>query len=265
MAVIERNKRCYCGSMKKFKNCCIDKEGELYLVGENYNGEKIVSNKKDEELMLTKINKHVTKLLIAPSSELNHTNLKELTEQESLEILDGIYRGFDDWYKGINQYASCKKGCTSCCELYVDTSPLEARLIINYIENNFSEEQQKKLKGRIAENDKNVPTYSEVVNNPSIREEYAYKKIKCSFLTDEGSCSIYPVRPFNCRKHIVFSHPNLCEDLDSKIVQMFQSELIESTSKLINDMNFSVYRFDYYIGDKRYLKHITKWISEENR
>ena len=69
----------------------------------------------------------------------------------------------------------CKQGCTQCCETGLTTLPIEAQNIEEYLQ-----------------------------SNPSLIEELRNHIVlpnKCDFLSNEGNCYIYSVRPFICRSH----------------------------------------------------------------
>jgi Fe-S-cluster containining protein len=95
------------------------------------------------------------------------------------------------------KYSSCKKGCSSCCDIPVAISDLEAIIIKEYLDKNSikyyqlnSLEAKQKNAGKVG----------------LVGEEYT--GIKCPFLKD-NNCSIYSVRPFACRKYIVIGICNM--------------------------------------------------------
>ena len=74
---------------------------------------------------------------------------------------------------------SCRKGCHACCLPDRTVLKIEAAHIVDYLLKH--PERIEELKA-LEENDPHNGT-------------------RCSFLTAEGSCGIYPVRPFICRSH----------------------------------------------------------------
>ena len=103
---------------------------------------------------------------------------------------------------------TCKKGCSHCCYMPVSANKMEVGLILEYIKEEkveFSTERMNKQinfeKGRY----KNPENFSPAdwVKNP-------IEDRKCMFLTDEGLCSIYSVRPLECKGHFVVSPVEQC-------------------------------------------------------
>lgn len=88
----------------------------------------------------------------------------------------------------------CKKGCSFCCHIPVTISEAEADFIGYYSKKNNIRISKKYLKKQLR-----IPE-SEIYLSPVSA---------CVFLKDK-ICSIYPARPLNCRKYLVFSDPLLC-------------------------------------------------------
>jgi Fe-S-cluster containining protein len=102
---------------------------------------------------------------------------------------------FFDYVDELNiiysKYCPCKKGCKMCCYIPIGISDLEVIMIKNYFDKNKRAYKQTKPKKEIPKN-----ATSEML----IGEQYRGQK--CPFLKDD-ICSIYPVRPFKCRGHLV--------------------------------------------------------------
>ena len=94
--------------------------------------------------------------------------------------LGKIYSLLADLGKVAEPYIACGKGCSSCCKMNVTISQIEANLI--------AEKTGIKSKQFTSSQSHNI-------------EEFI--GIPCIFLKD-GSCSIYDIRPFVCRKHVSF-------------------------------------------------------------
>lgn len=105
------------------------------------------------------------------------------------QLLD-LYRIMDRVYAHVAPLTPCKNGCSSCCHIQVAVTDLEARIIGNHIHRT-----PKKPVLPIAADS---GTYSEAT--------------PCTFLGKDGGCTIYPVRPFACRRHLSFMRTNsLCQ------------------------------------------------------
>ena len=91
-----------------------------------------------------------------------------------------IYNLMTDLGVAAEPYVACSKGCSSCCKINVTISQMEANLI--------AEKTGIKSK-QLALSQSHSPD--------------KFIGIPCVFLKN-GSCSIYDIRPFVCRKHIWF-------------------------------------------------------------
>lgn len=81
--------------------------------------------------------------------------------------------------------------------------------------------------------------------NDSYQREANYKKLmfkdrKCVFLKN-NLCSIYPVRPLECRKHLVISEPKYCNTKNNPNGK--------TASATHTDVRALVYAFDINLGN----------------
>lgn len=88
-------------------------------------------------------------------------------------------------------YSPCKKGCSFCCDIPLAVSDLEVILIKEYLDKNHIAYKRLNCMKEMPRNFKKGKIIGE-----------KYEGIKCPFLKD-NICSIYSVRPYRCRKHIV--------------------------------------------------------------
>jgi len=86
---------------------------------------------------------------------------------------------------------ACAAGCGTCCVVNVAVLYPEAVAIAEYLRRTRSASQMEALGERLEE------LYRQVVWLDD--DERVMLRRSCVFLDDEGSCSIYPVRPFLCR------------------------------------------------------------------
>lgn len=96
---------------------------------------------------------------------------------------------WDDLQSEAPAYA-CKKGCSHCCHQSVMVTAAEAIYIAQFLHKNLKEAEVLRLRDHVAGNARQ----SDGLDN----EERTDKRIPCAFLMD-NSCSIYPVRPLQCR------------------------------------------------------------------
>jgi Fe-S-cluster containining protein len=132
------------------------------------------------------------------------------------------------------QQISCSKGCSFCCSQYVGASLQECDAIVYWIYQHDHILKDFLLRypawrNRLKEHGVNFNEIDQAANicfrNPddaSAREVYLHKTaaygqldIPCPFL-DDGSCSIYPVRPFVCAAYVVVSPPENCKSSSHK-------------------------------------------------
>lgn len=87
---------------------------------------------------------------------------------------------------------ACAPGCSYCCHLSVQVSAVEAIAIAQYVANEFEPRQMKNVIARATKNadeQKGLNERQRLTANQS-----------CAFL-HQNKCSIYPVRPSECRKY----------------------------------------------------------------
>lgn len=93
---------------------------------------------------------------------------------------------------------SCKKGCSSCCMLHVDIMEEEAELILTHCK------------------EKNIDIDWERLQEQQHYGSETFLSLpaetrKCVFLSEEGTCKIYDIRPINCRKLYSLDDPKKCD------------------------------------------------------
>ena len=94
-------------------------------------------------------------------------------------------------------HIACRNGCNFCCYIAVSATIVEIDLIASYVRSNWPAAAIEALMARIES------TYRMTV------DDRLAKRTPCPFLV-EGSCSIYAVRPFACRRQISID-ASLCE------------------------------------------------------
>jgi Fe-S-cluster containining protein len=116
-------------------------------------------------------------------------------------------------------YKPCKKKCPNCCFIPVKVSGLEVIMIEKFLcKNNFSDYKKKEyiLKDMLKK-----------TNYTIWGEEYNGKK--CPFLKSD-ECTIYSVRPYVCRRYIIFENDNKkCGYNNNENVCQFTSTVTETS------------------------------------
>jgi Fe-S-cluster containining protein len=87
---------------------------------------------------------------------------------------------------------ACKAGCSWCCHFTVDVRPVEVFRILDFIERNFTAQEQARVRSEIEANSAFLGPLDEI--------ERMQHNIKCPFLIADR-CAIYAARPQTCRNY----------------------------------------------------------------
>lgn len=93
---------------------------------------------------------------------------------------------------------SCRAGCAFCCHQPVFASFNEFETLKNHLLDT----------GRKIERDRVQAQYDDI--NDGAYQKLEVAKRKCVFLGEDNCCTIYEVRPLNCRRLNVYSDPKSC-------------------------------------------------------
>lgn len=213
---IKALEQCPCGSGKVFKDCCKKKDYKYHTLGINYENREILFNH-------TKVMENYDNIAQYALDNIFSLNGQPiLALSKALDILKELYKKIDEGIDSFSQYAPCRKGCSSCCHLYLECTDIEAEFVRRYIKRNRTSKEIEELNNKIH----NMLREMETTARPHTLEEdslqdmylnYAAKKNPCIFLNEEGGCSIYEARPLSCRKFIVFTSRENCS-ISDKIV-----------------------------------------------
>lgn len=199
---------CPCGSNKFSIDSCAAKHREYEYCGKNYLGRDIYLDRTEILMAYTEIHKRINEIIELSQGDGFGVNY-------AVQKLKELYSIYERAVQQINQYISCRKGCSECCYVYVDTTAIEAELIRRYVKENFQSSKVSELACKAKETAKEMPHYQDIENADDneiniIAKNYFRKRIPCLFLTDKGECSIYEVRPVNCRIFNSVSSPERC-------------------------------------------------------
>lgn len=157
---------------------------------------------------------------------------------------------------------TCTKGCSFCCLLHVEATIQECEAIIFYLYQNEGAlksflKKYTQWRNRIRESGdifkelgelsrevfafqfKHGKTRSDYVVRKQeafsqAQAQYAKQNIDCPFLED-GLCSIYEIRPYNCAGFYVTTPPGWCNPLDPHEPKIYRSKL---PGEVIFDFSF---------------------------
>lgn len=255
---ISPENHCFCGSGLKFKNCCMKNNSEYKTLGRNYRDEEIVFNYSKSSNNYDKVSEFLLQDIID----------KELSLSKGKDYLKYMYKAADEGAEDFTKYAPCRKGCSHCCHIYMDCTAIEAELIREYVINNFDGDKINELKNKINATIMEVPSFKEIKERKEeVVELFSEKNIPCIFLDEEGGCSIYEVRPLNCRKFITFSDSTYCEKKEEVVKPNIAINNIVQYS--INHLSMSVTRFkrlkafsEDYLEERAIYKALQHWFKD---
>ena len=248
---IEGEAWCPCGSKKQYKDCCAG-EGRTFGLLE-YEDKRILFDVNDTEQSIQRLVRFCSDSL----SKLSGDKGAVINEEKALKDLKTIYELIDRALEPFVRGSSCEKGCNACCYLIVDSSALEASLVRQYMEKHFSDEQRRRILEKIKEA-KGLypdPVGTDEEFPDAVVEAHFALNVPCPFLSSQGLCTIYDVRPINCRKHLVFSDPSQCEKMAP--TASYEAEYFLEVDPAVNRLSMLVY------PGSSYNRHFPHWFVEE--
>jgi Fe-S-cluster containining protein len=101
---------------------------------------------------------------------------------------------------------ACSKGCSYCCHMRVVVTAPEVLRIAAFIDETFSIEERTALARRVAATDRQAHGMSD--------EAWGEARLPCPLLI-ANECSVYPVRPLDCRAYNSLSAASCRDAFDS--------------------------------------------------
>jgi Fe-S-cluster containining protein len=140
-----------------------------------------------------------------------------------------LRRVADEIAATVAPHAVCTKGCSRCCHQHIMISELEARLI-------------ESATGRKRASPSRTPGQDLV--RVTDEKQHRYLGVPCTFLGDDGACTIYEHRPIKCRTHFTLADdPALCDTargLNVRDLPLFESSAFEQAkAAVIYDTTFA--------------------------
>lgn len=89
-----------------------------------------------------------------------------------------------------HEQKECAAGCAYCCHQRIDVTALEALAIAGALELTRDAESLEEIRWHLRDN-------ADLVRDMT-KAEQAQARVPCALLSEEGACSIYPVRPVPC-------------------------------------------------------------------
>ncbi len=143
----------------------------------------------------------------------------DVAEQTLAENMDAAER----------RHIACAAGCGTCCVVNVAVLFPEAASIVAYVQQTLDVAERESLTQRLETVYRKVQWLDD--------EERIVLRQPCAFLSDQGLCGIYPVRPLICRS-MTSTDPEDCREAialkslgEEKTVQvnLFQKTLMDTT------------------------------------
>ena len=170
------------------------------------------------------------------------------------DLLEKYSKQIDQKDTFENRKCCCKKGCRGCCYQLIIISDFEKELLRNTIISLPLNEQKilyKKVKSEIKKLRENNLTYEYVTPTMPIefvrgaQEKYFDLNIRCPFLRNDDSCSIYNNRPISCMTYRNYGNPHDCvknvfvkDSITFNDIEIdFALELLEKTGENLSVFN----------------------------
>lgn len=129
-------------------------------------------------------------------------DLSQKTPQEAQVLFYGrIDSAISSAEAHSHQQVACKAGCSYCCHLKIEAFANEVLLIRQHVLTHFTPELTRLVMQQAQQNVQLAKKMDRVTR--------LHTNMKCAFLQD-NQCSIYPVRPTNCRTHHALD-ANVCK------------------------------------------------------
>jgi Fe-S-cluster containining protein len=160
--------------------------------------------------------------------------------------------------------SACKPGCFQCCGQHILTNIAEARVLTQYIQQEFSSEQIEELRIRTElwhKWDENRPAR---LGKNQASEQNCITHHYCPMLV-EGECSAYPMRPLICRTHFVSSDPPTCHPFYDSKSKEGNPKSLESILTVTNHFSLRIREFIEKTGFNFYrsIMLLPHWLAIE--
>lgn len=155
-------------------------------------------------------------------------------------ILARVKRGQEEAERRLGRKITCSVGCTFCCTHYIVASLQECEGIVYWLSQHPDVRRQfiaqyvtwrariRSVEAVFQATNQALAGHMSKPADPALRDAFfkqaqAYRKldVSCPFLV-AGKCSIYPVRPLTCAKHVVASPPAACSLCSTELPEVLQ-------------------------------------------
>jgi Fe-S-cluster containining protein len=217
--------------------------------------------------------------------------LSKLVKQKHASCLDrGFRAGYAEVRNSFSEYQrmvlagypiamTCGKECGVCCNHWPeDTYSFEVLLVADHLKNQHPADI-KRIVLTLRDDIDCLDTIKKSVEQRlcAPRERKALRDIDpydvalssfyqfsrpCPLLGQNGSCTIYAIRPFTCRVYVSFSPPMLCrpENILGKDVLTYLLDLGKDAEELFDSLHFM---YDVFDGDTSFRSMLYKALTAD--
>jgi Fe-S-cluster containining protein len=246
----EKEALCPCGSERQYKDCCAGQGRTFGLL--EYEAKKILFDVDETERDIDALIRFCHDMVSRIQKNPGRTDAKS-----ALRALKTIYELADKALRPFSRGSSCRAGCHACCYHIVETTAVEAEIIRRYARVELDSKARLSVLTKIENGERYYPGPISFEENYSdhVTQKYLDSHIPCPFLFEQGLCMIYQVRPMNCRKHMVFSDPDLCSTEHD--VASYEAEYFAELDNTFCSLSADVY------SDLTCIKHLPTWFTDE--
>ena len=162
---------------------------------------------KDNKINLPKVPDYFQDIANTLLHDLVHIQESRIIKLEKIYSFLTIYGNF------VKTFSVCSKGCSHCCSIDIQMTELEAIYI-------------------------HEKTGKQITNPTGLLSTNNYSP--CPFLNTNGECTIYDIRPFNCRTFHALDDPKYCEtgedhQLYNTYTSVYYSKFFEFLLEVLNE------------------------------
>lgn len=96
----------------------------------------------------------------------------------------------------LDKQPACAPGCSYCCHYHVAVTPPEAFAIAQHVAQLPAGQKEETITAKVQANAQKSDELGQAA--------YMQTNVPCAFLSAQGQCSIYTLRPLSCRRHHSF-------------------------------------------------------------
>ncbi|ADL12725.1 YkgJ family cysteine cluster protein [Acetohalobium arabaticum] len=175
--------------------------------------------------------------------EIANYSVNEVKTEELFRLLQRLYTLGGNLLAEFDEFIACQKGCNQCCDKLVYITELEGMMIDEFIMNNFNQDEINEIQSevnkriRLRNSTDASKSYGEVIRSHK-------KEFSCIFYSQKNLCRVYPARPWNCRRHIVFSDRETCSlETEENPITLDNTSFTE-VKDLVDDIEEEIYRLN---------------------